>query len=87
MRLLIASAILTHCGSAALLSISDQSASPGQLLASSVTLSTEGAHLSALQFDLQWEEGLDLQVAAAGGRGTGRPQHGPLGPPGHESQP
>jgi len=73
MRLLIASAILTHCGSAALPSISDHPASPGQLLASSVTLSSEGTHLSALQFDLQWEEGLDLQVATgSAGRDAGK---------------
>jgi uncharacterized protein (TIGR03437 family) len=56
--------VVTGRGSAALLSIPSQSANTGQALLSSVTLATEGAQLSAAQFDLEWDDGLDLQIAS-----------------------
>lgn len=51
------------CGRAAVLSIPSQPAAPGQLLASSVALAAESAPISGVQFDLDWDEGLDLQIA------------------------
>ena len=46
-----------------MLSIPSQPAGSGQLLASSVALAAEGSPISGVQFDLDWDEGLDLQIA------------------------
>ena len=62
-RILGAMALFTSFGGAALLSIPSQSANTGQLLASAVTLSTDGAQISGVQFDLAWDQGLDVQIA------------------------
>lgn len=51
------------CGRAAVLSIPSQSAASGQLLASSIALAAEGSSISGVQFDLDWDEGLELQIA------------------------
>jgi uncharacterized protein (TIGR03437 family) len=62
-RTVVGVVALSSLGSGAALSIPSQPANAGQLIASSVTFSTEGAAISGLQFDLEWEEGLEVQVA------------------------
>jgi hypothetical protein len=47
--------------------IPSQMAAAGQMIATTVTLSTEGAQLSGLQFDLEWDAGLDVQIAVGSG--------------------
>jgi uncharacterized protein (TIGR03437 family) len=56
-------ALAAGFGSAAVLSIPSQSAGTGQLLASSIALAAEGSFISGMQFDLQWDDGLELQIA------------------------
>ncbi len=53
------------CGtiSGASLSIATQTASPGGSVVTSVSLSGGGKDISGLQFDLQWDNGLSVQVA------------------------
>jgi uncharacterized protein (TIGR03437 family) len=62
-RILGAMVLVTGFGRAALLSLPSQFANTGQLLASAVTLSTDGSQISGVQFDLAWDQGLDVQIA------------------------
>ena len=67
---LVALGFYSSLGSAALLSIPTLAANNGHFLATSVSLSTEGSQISGLQFDLQWEEGLEVQIAGGTGLGS-----------------
>jgi len=62
-RLLAAFGLAVSLGGAAVLSIPGRSANAGQLVASSVTFSAEGSQVSSVQFDLEWDEGLEVQFA------------------------
>ncbi len=57
------------CGFAATLSISNQTANPGETVATSVLLTTGGAAIAGIQFDLQWDPGLHIQVASGSALG------------------
>jgi len=59
--------LLAWSGGAAVLSIPGRNAAAGELAVSSVTLSTEGAQISSLQFDLEWDAGLGVQMAVGSG--------------------
>ena len=63
-RLVAALGLTAGLCNAAVLSIPSRSANAGQLVASSVTFSAEGSQISGVQFDLEWEEGLEVQIAA-----------------------
>jgi uncharacterized protein (TIGR03437 family) len=63
-RLMTAWGLAAGFASAALISIPDRSANAGQLIASAVNFSGEGSQVSSVQFDLEWDDGLDLQIAA-----------------------
>src|SRR4051812_15690173 len=63
-RILLSLAVVVRLSAGAVLSVPSQSASAGQLLATAVTLSTEGAQISGLQFDLEWDPALELQIAS-----------------------
>ena len=69
LRFLLSLLLLGYTGSAAELSIPSQTATPGQLIATTITLATEGDQISGLQFDLEWDAGLEVEVAV--GRGLG----------------
>src|SRR4029079_3613655 len=62
-RLLAAFGLAVSLGGAAVLSIPGPSANAGQLVASSVTFAAEGSQVSSVQFDLEWDEGLEVQFA------------------------
>lgn len=61
--------LLYSYGFAATLSISNQTANPGQTVATSVLLTTGGAAIAGIQFDLQWDPGLHIQVSSGGALG------------------
>jgi len=67
LRVLLPLVFLGWRGSAAEVSIPSQVATAGQLIATSATLSTESAQISGLQFDLEWDAGLNVQIVV--GRG------------------
>ena len=48
---------------AAEISVPNLTATPGQLLATAVTLSTEGALMGGIQFDLEWDANVGVQLA------------------------
>ena len=48
---------------AAEISVPNLTATPGQLLATAVTLSTEGALMGGIQFDLEWDTNVGVQLA------------------------
>ena len=49
----------------AVLSVPDQVAGPGQVVLTSATFSSQGQTVSGLQFDLQWDQALDLKLVLA----------------------
>ena len=53
---------LARCISGAVLFIPDQLASPGQTIQASLSLSSEGSSVSAVQFDIEWDSGIDVQI-------------------------
>ena len=53
-------------GFAAVVSLPDQTAARGQTLVASVSFSAESQNISGLQFDLVWDEGLELKAAIGG---------------------
>jgi len=61
-------------GNAAEVSIPAQIATAGQLIATTATLSAEGAQISGLQFDLEWDAGLNVLIVV----GRGLPNSGKL---------
>ncbi|MCU1336777.1 MAG: hypothetical protein JWO19_2358 [Bryobacterales bacterium] len=67
-RFLLPLLLLGWRGSAAEVSIPSQVATASQLIATTATLSTEGAQISGLQFDLEWDAGLNVQIVV--GRGV-----------------
>ena len=48
----------------AVLSLADQVGSPGQVVTTSLAFSSEGQTISGLQFDLEWDQALDLKLVA-----------------------
>ena len=68
LRCLPALLLLGSLGKAAEISLPSQVATAGQLIATSAALSTEGAQISGLQFDLEWDAGLNVQIVV--GRGV-----------------
>jgi uncharacterized protein (TIGR03437 family) len=56
--------LLSACAYPATLSIPDQTANPGQTVATSVLLAAGGAAIAGIQFDLQWDQGINVQVAS-----------------------
>lgn len=46
----------------AVLSVPNQAANPGQVVIASAAFSSEGQPISGLQFDLQWDQALDLKL-------------------------
>ena len=58
---------------AAEITIPSQVATAGQLIATTATLSTEGAQISGLQCDLEWDAGISVQIAVGSGlAGSGK---------------
>lgn len=57
------------CGFSATLSLANQTASPGQTVAAPVLLTAGGQAIAAVQFDLQWDQVLAVQVAPASAPG------------------
>jgi uncharacterized protein (TIGR03437 family) len=49
-------------GAAVSLAIPNQVVGPGQILATAVSLSSQGAAVGGLQFDLEWDGGLQVQI-------------------------
>jgi uncharacterized protein (TIGR03437 family) len=49
----------------AVLSVPNQVAGPGQVVLTSATFSSQGQTVSGLQFDLQWDQALDLKLVLA----------------------
>ncbi len=72
LRFLLPLLLLGSSGSAAEISIPTQVATTGQLIATSATLSTEGAQISGLQFDLEWDPGLGVQIVTGRGLANSR---------------
>jgi uncharacterized protein (TIGR03437 family) len=66
----------------AVLSTPDQAAGPGQVVVASLAFSAEGQPISGLQFDLQWDDSLDLKLVIGGQlRGSSKIlSTAPLGP-------
>jgi uncharacterized protein (TIGR03437 family) len=64
-RALVAAVLLGACPCcfSATLSIANQMANPGQTVAAPVTLAAGGQAIAAVQFDLQWDQTLAVQVA------------------------
>ena len=52
---------------AAEISIPGSAVTTGQLIATTATLATEGAQIAGLQFDLEWDAGLSVQIVAGSG--------------------
>ena len=59
--------LLAWRGSAAEVSIPGQVATAGQLIATTATLAAEGAQISGVQFDLDWDAGLNVQIVVGSG--------------------
>jgi uncharacterized protein (TIGR03437 family) len=55
--------IACPCGFPAALSIANQTANPGQTVAAPILLAAGGQAIAAVQFDLQWDQALAVQVA------------------------
>ena len=68
LRFLLPFLLLGWPGNAAEVTIPSQAGTAGQLIATTATLATEGAQISGLQFDLEWDAGLDVQIVV--GRGV-----------------
>jgi uncharacterized protein (TIGR03437 family) len=49
----------------AVLSVPNQAAGPGQVVLTSASISSQGQAVSGLQFDLQWDQALDLKLVLA----------------------
>ena len=52
------------CGFPATLSIPNQTADPGQTMVMPVLLAAEGQSIAGIQFDLQWDQSLTIQIAS-----------------------
>jgi uncharacterized protein (TIGR03437 family) len=55
--------VVCPCGFPATLSVANQTANPGQTVAAPVLLAAGGQAIAAVQFDLQWDQALAVQVA------------------------
>lgn len=56
-------AFAARCISGAVLSIPNQLASPGQTIQATLSFSSEGSSVGAIQFDIEWDSGIGVQTA------------------------